>query len=1042
MANFFIDRPVFAWVIAIIIMLAGVVSVFNLPVQQYPNITPPTVSVNAIYPGASASTLESSVIQVIEQKLTGIDGLRYFSSNSSASGAATITITFEPGVDADIAQVQVQNKVQAALPQLPQEVQKQGVSVTKSNSSFLMVVAFFAKDKRISQIEIGDFVASKVQDIIARVDGVGSVMVFGEPHAMRVWLNPHKMLKYSVTTAEILARIRAQNMDVSAGELGAAPAIAGQRLNATITAQSMLKNIEEFKNIIIQVQKDGSQIRLSDVARVELGAERYGNVPRYKRKEATGIAVSLANGANALETAALVKEKINEIKKTLPEGIGIAYPVDTTKFIKLSIKSVAVTLLEAIGLVFLVMYLFLQNIRATLIPVITVPVVLLGVLAILEISGFSINTLTMFAMVLAIGLLVDDAIVVVENVERVMNQEGFSPIEATRKSMKQITGALIGISVVLSAVFVPMAFFSGSVGVIYRQFSITIVSAMGLSVFVALVLTPTLCATLLKPVKGDKIRRSNRGFFGWFNRYFNLGRDYYVTGASYMVKKSFRFIMIYVVLLGGVGYLFTQLPTSFLPDEDQGTLFMMLNTAPGSTIEKTMETIREVEDYFLGNEGDNIEHLFAIAGYSFSGQSQSTGLAFINLRDWKERIGERNSSFAIADRANKALSGLMNAQAFVFYPPPIQEMGNASGFDLQLIDRDDRGHAALMQARNQLLGMAMQNPKLIGVRPNGLEDTPELRINIDHEKANALGVSITDINQTLQSAWGSSYVNDFLDQGRVKKVYMQADAPYRMSLEDIDLWYVKNNSGDMVPFSSFSTTEWTFSSPKLERFNGVGSVNILGQPAQGVSSGEAMDEMQQMVSKIDGGFNIAWSGLSYEEQKAGSQVGLLYGFSILIVFLCLAALYESWSVPFSVILAIPVGLVGAVVGAFAFQLNNDVYFQVALLTTIGLSAKNAILIVEFAKDIYKEGNVTIFEATMQAAKQRYRPIIMTSLAFILGVTPLALSSGAGSASQNAIGIVVIGGMLAATFFAILFVPLFYVTIQNKLGKNIIIENKA
>lgn len=1032
MPRFFIDRPVFAWVIAIVIMLAGVLSITQLPIEQYPSIAPPSVSIQTSYPGASAETLENSVTQVIEQKLTGIDNLRYFSSSSASSGSVQITLTFEPEADPDTAQVQVQNKVQAALPLLPQEVQNQGVSVTKANDSFLMVVGFYSEDGSVNERELGDFVSSKIQDPLSRVEGVGNVTVFGNPHAMRIWLNPYKLYSFNLTTTDVQEAIQAQNADVSAGQIGGLPAVQGQLLNSTILAQSRLRTIEDFQNIILRVNTDGSQVRLQDVARVELGSESYGRIVRYKRKPAAGIAVSLASRVNALDTADRVKAKITELEAFLPQGVKVIYPYDTTPFVKLSIESVVQTLLEAIVLVFLVMFLFLQNVRATLIPSITVPVVLLGTFAVLSAFGFSINALTMFAMVLAIGLLVDDAIVVVENVERVMHEEGLSPKEATRKSMDQITGALIGIALVLSAVFVPMAFFSGAAGAIYKQFSVTIVSAMALSVFIAFVLTPSLCATILKPTpKGQG--ESITGFFGVFNRLFNSSRNKYEGGVVYIAQRIFRFMMIYVVLVGGLGYLFMQLPTSFLPDEDQGNMFMMVSAPPGSTAERTLESVKQVEDYFLDVEKDNIDHLFTVVGFSFAGNSQNAAFGFVALKDWSERTRPDQSVFAIIGRAMGAFSQIKDAFVFAFFPPPIRELGNASGFDFQLIDRSNKGHAALMQARNQMLGMAAQNPKLSGVRPNGLSDEPQYKVDVNHERASTLGLSIADINQTLQTAWGSSYVNDFIDDGRIKKVYLQADAEYRMNPKDMDHWYVRNNKDEMVPFGSFSSARWTYGSPKLERFNGIASVNIQGNAASGVSTGEAMAEMEAMVKNLPAGFDFSWSGISYEEKASGSQTTMLYVLSLLIVFLCLAALYESWSVPFSVILAVPVGVIGAVVASNLNGLSNDIYFQVALLTTIGLSAKNAILIVEFAKDLIEEGH-SLLEATRMAARKRFRPILMTSLAFMLGVTPLAISNGAGSASQNAIGIAVIGGMLSATFLTIFFVPMLYILIQKWTGR--------
>lgn len=1029
MSHFFIDRPVFAWVIAIVIMLAGALSILRLPVEQYPNIASPSVSINASYPGASAETLENSVTQVIEQSLTGVDYLRYFSSSSDSSGSVSITVTFEPEADPDIAQVQVQNKLQAALPLLPQEVQQQGVTVTKANGSFLLVVGFYSEDGSVTQQELGDILNSTVRDAIARVNGVGSVTVFGEPHAMRIWLNPHKLLSFNLSVMDVRQAIQAQNTDVSAGQIGGLPAVQGQQINATITAQSRLQTVDDFEKIILRVNTDGSQVRLKDVARVELGSQNYGRIVRYKRLPAAGVAVSLATGANALETAAAVKKRVSELEQFLPAKVKTLYPYDTTPFVKLSIKEVIKTLLEAIVLVFIVMYLFLQNFRATLIPTIAVPVVLLGTFGVLAAFGFTINVLTMFAMVLAIGLLVDDAIVVVENVERIMNQEGLSPKEATRKSMSQITGALVGIAMVLSAVFVPMAFFSGSAGAIYRQFSLTIVSAMALSVVVALVLSPSLCATFLKATEPGHHRRPETGFFGWFNRKFNKSRDAFLTGADYMVQRTKRFFTVYALLIAGMIGLFTILPSSFLPNEDQGTMFLMVNAPAGSTVERTMESVKKVEDYFLEKETDTFDHLFTVTGFSFAGRAQNVALGFVGLKDWDERDPHSQSVFALAGRAMGAFSQIKDAMVFAFYPPPIRELGNASGFDMQLVDRSGIGHEQLMAARNQLLGMAAQNPRLQGVRPNGLSDVAQYKIDIDHEKASALGLSIADINQTLQTAWGSAYVNDFLDKGRIKKVYMQADTPYRMMPKDVDSWYVRNSRGEMVPFSSFSTAQWAYGSPKLERFNGNSSVNIQGAAAPGVSTGEAMAEMEQLVAKLPQKVDIEWVGLSYEERLTGAQAPALYALSVLVIFLCLAALYESWSVPFSVMLSVPLGVIGALAAAYFSGLNNDVYFQVGLLTTMGLASKNAILIVEFAKSLYEQGH-DLREATLMAAKQRFRPIIMTSMAFILGVTPLAIATGAGSASQNAIGISVMGGMMAATFIAIFFVPMFYIAVQR------------
>lgn len=1027
MARFFIDRPVFAWVIAIIIMLAGVLSIRALPIEQYPKVAPPTVAINASYPGASAETVENSVTQVIEQRLTGIDHLRYFTS-SSQDGSMSITLTFEPEADPDIAQVQTQNKVQGAVTQLPQEVQALGVTVTKSNDSFLLVVGVYSEDGEMSQGELGDMLVSTFREPISRVNGVGNVSIFGDQHAMRIWLDPAKLYSYNLTPLDVQNAVQIQNTDISAGQLGGMPAAPNQQINATVKAQARLESVEDFERIVLRVNTDGSQVRLKDVATLELGSENYDRIVRYKRKPAAGMAITLATGANALQTAELVKHKVAELSEYMPEGVKVVYPLDATPFIELSIESVVHTLIEAVVLVFFVMLLFLQNLRATLIPTIAVPVVLLGTFAVLLAFGFSINVLTMFAMVLAIGLLVDDAIVVVENVERIMSEEGLSPKEATRKSMDQITGALVGIAVVLSTVFIPMAFFSGSAGAIYRQFSITIVSAMGLSVIVALILSPSLCATLLKQHKGEK-RRADTGFFGWFNKYFSKGRDGYQKSASFIAGRSFRFFMVYVVLVGGMMGIFMQLPGSFLPNEDQGTMYLMVNTPPSSTAERTLESVKQVEDYFLEQQKDTVEHLFTVVGFSFAGSAQNAAFGFIGLKDWDERTQDDQSVFAIAQAAGGALYQIKDAMAFAFFPPPIRELGNSSGFDFQLVDRSGIGHEALMNARNQLLGAAGQNPKLTSVRPNGLSDVPQFKIDIDSEKASALGLSLSDINRTLQIAWGSSYVNDFVDMGRIKRVYLQADAPHRMMPEDLNNWYVRNNTGEMVPFNTFSSAAWTYGSPKLERFNGNSSVNIQGSPAPGVSTGAAMEEIQKIIKTLPEGLGLEWYGLSYEERQTGAQAPALYALSILIVFLCLAALYESWAVPFAVMLVVPLGILGAVVAAYIFGLPNDVYLQVALLTTVGLASKNAILIVEFAKDLREQGH-SLMEAVSIAAKQRFRPIIMTSMAFMLGVTPLALASGAGAASQNAIGIAVMGGMAAATFLAIFFVPMFYVMVEN------------
>ena len=1028
MARFFIDRPVFAWVLAIIVMMAGILSISGLPIEQYPKVAPPSVTISANYPGASAETIENTVTQVIEQSLSGIDNLRYFIS-SSENARMSITLTFEPGTDPDIAQVQTQNKLQSAMSLLPTQVQQQGVTVNKSNDAFAVVVGFYSKDGSLSQFDLSDMLVSQFQDQIARVNGVGSLRVFGAQRSMRIWLDPDKLYSYNLTPVDVRAAVQTQNTDISAGQLGGMPAVEGQQINATITAQSLLKTAEDFENIVLRVNTDGSQVRLRDVAKVELGSENYSYIARYKRHPASGMAVSLASGANALETIEAVKKRVEELAVNLPDSVEIVYPVDSSPFIKLSITSVVKTLVEAVVLVFFVMLLFLQNWRATLVPTIAVPVVLLGTFAVLYAFGFSINVLTMFAMVLAIGLLVDDAIVVVENVERLMEEEGLDAKEATKKSMTQISSALVGIAVVLSTVFIPMAFFSGSAGSIYRQFSITIVSAMTFSVLVAIILSPTLCVALLR--KEDVENKKDKGFFGWFNRVFNKGRDNYgkiSTGIAHRVKRS---LLVYGLLVAGMGVIFTQLPGAFLPDEDQGNIMVLVNAPVGATAGRTLESVKQVEDFFLDQKGEAVKDIFSIVGFSFAGAAQNSAMGFIHLVDWEKR-DESQSAFTIIGQAFGALSQIQDASVFPILPPPIRELGNATGFDFQLVDRAGNGHKALMNARNQFLGMAAQNPKLVGVRPNGLSDVPEFKVHIDNEKASALGLSLSDINNTLSIAWGSAYVNDFIDRGRIKRVYMQADAPYRMDPEDLDKWFVRNNEGDMVAFSAFSTVEWNYGSPKLERFNGISSVNIQGSPAEGISTGEAMAEAERLVSQLPAGFGLEWSGMSYEEQAAGSQAPMLYALSIIVVFLCLAALYESWVVPFAVLLVVPLGIFGSVVAAYIFGLPNDVYLQVAFLTTVGLASKNAILIVEFAKELYDNGT-PIFEAAITAAEQRFRPILMTSMAFILGVTPLAIATGAGSESQNAIGIAVMGGMFAATFLAIFFVPMFYVMVVKWFG---------
>jgi multidrug efflux pump len=1025
MARFFIDRPVFAWVIAILIMLAGVLSITQLPVSQYPDVAPPSVEIRTTYPGASAQTVEHTVIQILEQNLTGIDNVLYMAATSDSTGVGQLTITFEAGTDPDIAQVQVQNKLQAALPLLPQEVQEQGIRVTKSSTGFLMVLGFVSSDGKMDRYDIADYVGANIQEPLSRVNGVGRIQIFGSQYAMRIWLNPERLRHYHLTTSDVVTAIRAQNVQVAAGELGGTPAVPGQQFNANIVVQTLLATPEEFSNIILRVNEDGSRLRLGDVARVELGGENYQYETEYNKQPAAGLGITLASGANALDTAAKVRERIAELEAFFPPGLEVVYPYDTTPFVKLSIEGVVHTLIEAIVLVFFVMYLFLQNFRATLIPTIAVPIVLLGTFAILYAFGFSINTLTMFAMVLAIGLLVDDAIVVVENVERVMHEDGLSPREATRKSMDQITGALIGIALVLSAVFVPMAFFGGSTGVIYRQFSIAVVSAMALSVLVALTLSPALCAAILKPASENTAER--KGFFGWFNRSFNYLTQRYQNSVGHLIGRTGRYMLIYLVIVGLLALLFLRLPTAFLPDEDQGLMFNQMILPPNASMERSIEVMNKIEDYYLEQEKDSVASVFSVIGFSFGGRGQNNGLAFINMKDWDERPNPEQHVQQVAARANAYFASLKNAMAFAIAPPPIRELGNASGFDLQLQDLGGLGHEALISARNQLLGMAAQDPRLMGVRPNGQDDTPQFKLDVDHTKAAAFGVDLAEINSTFNTAWASSYVNDFVDKGRVKRVYVQGDAPYRMMPTDVGEWFVRNDKDQMISLASLTDGHWIYGSPRLERYNGVSSVNIQGGGAPGVSSGEAMLAMEELIAQLPEGIGYQWTGLSLQERQSGDQAPMLYALSILIVFLCLAALYESWSVPFSVMLVVPLGVLGAVSFALLRGLSNDVYFQVGLLTTIGLSSKNAILIVEFAKALYEDG-MDLIDATLTAVRMRLRPIIMTSMAFMLGVLPLMLASGAGSASQNAIGTGVFGGILTATVLAIFFIPVFFVVI--------------
>ncbi|MBA2923888.1 efflux RND transporter permease subunit [Pseudomonas sp. P7] len=1025
MARFFIDRPIFAWVIAIVIMLGGALSISQLPLEQYPDIAPPTVRISATYTGASAKTVEDSVTQVIEQQMKGLDNLTYMSASSSSAGSASISLTFGAGTDPDVAQMQVQNKLQQAESRLPQSVQSEGLTVTKGGSDFLMIAALASDNPSVTGTQIGDYISSTLLDSISRIDGVGDVQTLGSGYAMRIWLDPALLEKYALMPSDVSSALEAQNTEVSAGQLGALPAVKGQQLNATISARSKLQTAEAFRNVVIKSSSDGAVVLLGDVATVELGSESYDINSALNGKPAAAMGVQLAAGANALDVGEAVKAKLKELAPFYPTEMQlknvIAY--DTTPFVSLSIEEVVKSLGEAIVLVVLIMFLFLQNLRATLIPAITVPVVLLGTFGVLALFGYSINTLTMFAMVLAIGLLVDDAIVVVENVERVMAEQGLSALAATRQSMDEITSALVGIALVLSAVFIPMAFFGGSTGIIYRQFSVTIVSAMVLSVVVAMTLTPALCATLLKP--GHAVQR---GFFGWFNRSFDRCSRAYETLVGGVLQRSRRSLVVYALIAAAMAAGYASLPTSFLPDEDQGILMAQIQLPVGATDSRTQAVLHQFEQYML--KQPEVEAMISISGLGMGGNSQNTARAFIRLKDWSERSDD---AATIAQRATLALASIGDADVFVMQPPAVRGLGQSSGFDLQLKDLAGLGHDALVAAREQFIALARQDPRLLGVRSNGLDDAPQLKISIDDRKAGALSLSTSDINSTLSTALGGTYVNDFLNQGRVKKVYVQGDASTRMQAADLDHWFVRNSNGEMVPFSSFASSAWSYGSPLLERYNGTSSLEVVGDPAPGVSSGAAMDAVEAIARQLPDGIGYEWTGQSYQLRLSGSQAPLLYAVSILFVFLCLAALYESWSVPFSVILVVPLGIVGAVLATRLTGLSNDVYFQVGLLTTVGLAAKNAILIVEFAKHLQEQGN-SLREATLIAVRQRLRPILMTSLAFMFGVLPLAVSSGAGSAGRRAIGTGVLGGMFSATVLGIFFVPLFFVLIRRRFGR--------
>ncbi len=1032
LSRFFLKRPVFAWVIAIILMVAGALAIYKLPVSQYPPIAPPSIAIQAFYPGASAETVENSVTQLIEQKMTGFDNMLYLSATSDSAGASRIELTFAPGTDPDLAWAQVQNKLQLAMTSLPEVVQRQGVKVSKSTRNYLLIVGLISEDGSMDGHDLQDYAQSNLEKVLSRVQGVGEVEVFGSQYAMRVWLNPDKLTDYQMTVQDVITALRAYNVEVSAGQFGGTPAAKGQRLNASIIVQSLLKTPEEFAAIPLRTNPDGSMVRIKDVGRTELGTEFYDVDVKFNGKPSAGLAIRQAAGANALDTAKAIRAKMEEMGHFFPAGMKVVYPFDTTPFVRVAINEVVKTLFEAILLVFLVMYLFMGNMRATLIPTIAVPVVILGTFAVLGLFGFSINMLTMFAMVLAIGLLVDDAIVVVENVERIMSEEGLSPLEATRKSMDQITSALIGIGLVLSAVFGPMAFFAGSTGVIYRQFSVTIIASMLLSVVVALVLTPVLCASLLKPVpKGHEAAETGvwflRPFFRWFDRLFFLARDQYLQLVGRSLSKKIRYVVIFFLIVVAMGFLFKRMPTAYLPDEDQGILMVQATLPANSPLEQTDKVLEEVRNYFLEREKDAVESCMTASGTNFSGRGQNAGMAFVKLKDWDLRNRPELKAGALAGRAMGEFSKIRNAMVFAFPPPAVVELGLSKGFDFQLLDRGGLGHAELMAARNQLLGMAAKDPVLTKVRPNGLEDVPEYRIDVDWEKAGALGVPITSIHNTISAAFGSAYVNDFIQGGRVKRVYAQADAPYRMLPNDLERLHVRNNAGKMVPFSSFASGYWTSGSPKLERFNGFPSLNILGEAAPERSSGEAMQAMESFVKKLPQGTGSDWTGLSYQERQAGAQTAPLYAFSILVIFLCLAALYESWPIPISILLVLPLGVIGGVIGSTIRGLPNDVYFQIGLLTTLGLTTKNAILIVQFAKARVEEG-MGLIEATLEAAKLRMRPIIMTSLAFGFGVMPMAFASGAGAGAQKAIGTAVLGGVFTSTFLVTIFAPLFYVLI--------------
>jgi multidrug efflux pump len=1035
-SRIFIDRPIFAWVIAIVIMLGGVGGILSLPVEQYPDIAPPSVNIRANYPGASAETVETSVTQVIEQQLTGISGLLYFTATSNASGGVNISATFDKSVDPDIAQVQVQNKVQQALARLPQQVQQQGLTVTKSNQDFLMVVSVYDESDSLTGADVSDYLVSNLQDPLGRVPGVGDVNVFGSQYAMRIWLDPYKLASFSLIPRDVISAVQAQNTQVAAGQIGGQPSPSEQMLSASVTARSRLSTPEQFRAIILKTQPDGSTVLLQDVARIELGSESYGALTRLNGHPGAGIAIQLAPGADALKTAKLVRQEVERRAESFPSGFRFAYPNDSTLFIKLSVREVIKTLIEAIILVVLVMFVFLQSWRATLVPAIAVPVVLLGTFGVLALFGFSINTLTLFGLVLSIGLLVDDAIVVVENVERVMEEEGLSPHDATVKSMAEINTALIAIALVLSAVFLPMAFFGGSVGVIYRQFSITIVASMVLSVIVALVLSPALTATLLKPPKPVEEKAAQEGTFAGyahkagerFNTWFERTRDRYRNGVAWTIARPRPMMLAYLAMAALLAFVFLRLPTSFLPSEDQGFAQLQITLPPGATQARTLEAAKAIEKYFLGPEKKNIGAIFTVVGGSQAGSGQNAGRGFLSLAPWDDRKGTENTAQSITRRATQRLSSLRDVQFNALNPPPVRGLGQSAGFTMELLNTSGLTREEFKAARDRILAAASDDPSLAGVRLGTLEDNPTLEVHEDQAKIGALGLSQADVDSTLAAAWGGNYVNDFIDRGRVKRVYVQGDAPYRSRPEDLGSWFVRTGTGGMAPFSAFATTSWGQAPSTLARFNGVPSYEFQGQAAEGHSSGEAMDTMAALAAR-ERGVSVDWSGLSYQERLSGGQAPYLYALSLLVVFLCLAALYESWSIPISVLLVIPLGLLGAALAVAIRGLDNDVYFQVGLLTTMGLSAKNAILIVEFAELAEKRGRTAV-EAALEAARLRLRPILMTSLAFIFGVLPLAVSTGAGAKSRVAIGTAVMGGMITATLLAIFFVPLFFVLVRR------------